>query len=296
MIMISSESILKSIGNYVGRFLQSDPKNFQGIWKQFLRIKVAIDVYKPLKSKMRIKKPRGDWMWIKFKYERLPSFYFYCGLIGHSEKFCETLYDEKGEVGVRKYDASLRASMKNHFSSKENQWIRNADGGKLIARKKDESGDDGVTGDTGSQIHDYRDKQNNKGIMVGEIFEGRIKRQDNIYLNEGVNQGIVLYQNQKGGKQGANSNVLSSKKFVEGEDLLDTENEGITVVDNNKKRKAGHGSDIATEGNDSIVLQMGHVEDVREYMDQDSNTNTEINEDPKNVQKAGFGIGVRLSQ
>ena len=72
----NSESILKSIGNYVGRFLQSDPKNFQGVWKQFLRIKVAINVHKPLKNQMRIKKPKGDWMWIKFKYERLPSYVF----------------------------------------------------------------------------------------------------------------------------------------------------------------------------------------------------------------------------
>ncbi|XP_074347634.1 uncharacterized protein LOC141686500 [Apium graveolens] len=56
----NSEFILKSIGNYVGIFLQTDPKNFQGIWKNFLRIKVAVDVYKPLKSQMRIKRAGGE--------------------------------------------------------------------------------------------------------------------------------------------------------------------------------------------------------------------------------------------
>lgn len=54
-----SEFILKSIGNFVGRFLESDPKNFQGMSKNYLRIKVAIDISCPLKSQMRIKKPGG---------------------------------------------------------------------------------------------------------------------------------------------------------------------------------------------------------------------------------------------
>ncbi|WOG91293.1 hypothetical protein DCAR_0310541 [Daucus carota subsp. sativus] len=90
-----SEVIFKSIGNYVGKFLSSDPKNLNGIWRNYQRIKVAIDVNKPLKSKMRIKRAGGDWLWINFKYERLPSFCFFCGVIGHSEKFCESLFDEK---------------------------------------------------------------------------------------------------------------------------------------------------------------------------------------------------------
>lgn len=72
---------------------------------------MAINVYSPLKSKMRIKKAGGEWMWIKFKYERLPLFCFYCGLIGHFEKFCESLFDDKRNNGDRVYDDSLRAPM-----------------------------------------------------------------------------------------------------------------------------------------------------------------------------------------
>lgn len=55
----NSEFILKSIGNYIGNYIQSDPKNFQSIWRQFSRIKVAINVFQPLKSRMRIKKSGG---------------------------------------------------------------------------------------------------------------------------------------------------------------------------------------------------------------------------------------------
>lgn len=105
----NSEFILKSIGNYVGKFLESDQRNFQGMYRNFLRIKVAIDCFRPLKSKMRIKKVGGDSLWIQFKYERLPSFCFYCGIIGHTEKFCELMFDNTHGQIIRKYDSSLRA-------------------------------------------------------------------------------------------------------------------------------------------------------------------------------------------
>lgn len=115
-----SEFILKSIGNFVGRFLESDPKNFQGMSKNYLRIKVTIDISFPLKSQMRIKKPGGEWLWIQFKYERLPSFCFYCGRIGHTEKNFEEFFDNPQESEVGRYDSSLRASLKKQGISTEN--------------------------------------------------------------------------------------------------------------------------------------------------------------------------------
>lgn len=92
-IGFNSECILKSIGNFVGKFVEVDPKNFQGLMRDYLRIKVAFDVRRSLKSRMKLKKAGGEWLWINFKYERLTSFCFYCGIIGHSDKFCETLFD-----------------------------------------------------------------------------------------------------------------------------------------------------------------------------------------------------------
>lgn len=59
-IDFNSEHILKSIGDYVGTFRASDPKNLQRLSRSFLRIQVTIDVRKPLKSKMRIKKKGGS--------------------------------------------------------------------------------------------------------------------------------------------------------------------------------------------------------------------------------------------
>lgn len=123
-IGFKSEFILKSIGNYVGSFLESDPRNFQGMSRNYLRIKIAIDVSRPLKSQMRIKKPGGEWLRIQFKYERLLSFCFYCGRIGHTEKFCEDLFDNPQENETKRYDSSLRAPVRKQGISTENQWIR----------------------------------------------------------------------------------------------------------------------------------------------------------------------------
>lgn len=50
------ERILKEIGNYIGVFIESCPKNFVGIWKEYLRVRVAIDVTLPLKRRMKIHK------------------------------------------------------------------------------------------------------------------------------------------------------------------------------------------------------------------------------------------------
>lgn len=59
-IGFNSEYILKSIGNYVGKFLEADSKNFQGMGRNYLKIKVAMDVRRPLKNCMKIKKTGGD--------------------------------------------------------------------------------------------------------------------------------------------------------------------------------------------------------------------------------------------
>nr|GMC64407.1 uncharacterized protein LOC109147766 [Ipomoea batatas] len=61
-----SEKIAKTIGDYIGTFVRFDEKNYDGWWKSFLRIKVTIDISKPLLSKMRIRKIGSDWSWISF--------------------------------------------------------------------------------------------------------------------------------------------------------------------------------------------------------------------------------------
>lgn len=58
-----SENVLVSIENFIGRYVKADPATFDGTWKQYVRIRVSLDVQKPLKRRMKIKREGGAWIW-----------------------------------------------------------------------------------------------------------------------------------------------------------------------------------------------------------------------------------------
>ena len=69
-----SESIGKQLGNYLGFFLAYDPNNNRGSIKDYMRIRVSMDVRPPLKHGKRLRTPKGDGFFVSFKYERLSLF------------------------------------------------------------------------------------------------------------------------------------------------------------------------------------------------------------------------------
>lgn len=56
-------------------------------WGEFLRVKIMIDLYKPL-SRGRMLKFDGKTTLIGFKYERLPTYCYHCGVICHGIEGC----------------------------------------------------------------------------------------------------------------------------------------------------------------------------------------------------------------
>lgn len=88
-----SENIMKSVGMYVGKYVKSDPANFDGTWKSYVRIRVMLDIRKPLKRRMKIKREGGEWSWLNFKYERSGTFCFVCGVLGHTDRDCNIVYE-----------------------------------------------------------------------------------------------------------------------------------------------------------------------------------------------------------
>lgn len=61
-----TEKIVKEVGNYVGTFVESCPRNFTGVWKEYLRVRVTVDLAKPLKRRMKIRKTGAGREWIMF--------------------------------------------------------------------------------------------------------------------------------------------------------------------------------------------------------------------------------------
>lgn len=52
-----------------------------------------MDIQKPLHRRMKIKREGGSWSWINFKYEMLGTFCFVCGIVGHTERDCNIVYE-----------------------------------------------------------------------------------------------------------------------------------------------------------------------------------------------------------
>ncbi|XP_021723977.1 uncharacterized protein LOC110691367 [Chenopodium quinoa] len=61
------------------------------------RVKVMLDVTKPLRRSQRVLDKQGKEVRIEFAYERLPFFCFACGVMGHDERDCNVVSEESRE-------------------------------------------------------------------------------------------------------------------------------------------------------------------------------------------------------
>ncbi|KAK6126675.1 hypothetical protein DH2020_039583 [Rehmannia glutinosa] len=88
-------NVIRSIGNKVGEVVEIDNTTLEG-FDRSVRIKVMVNVTKPLKRGIKIKTDDGNSMWIPIMYERLPSFCYICGCVGHIKRDC-SVDDEADE-------------------------------------------------------------------------------------------------------------------------------------------------------------------------------------------------------
>nr|GMD27056.1 uncharacterized protein LOC109174453 [Ipomoea batatas] len=89
----------------------------------FFRVRVAADVGKPLKTKMKLKRDNGAWSFVEFRYERLPTFCFLCGILGHGEKFCHKVFRGSGADTEKPYGPWLRAGQRRGTQLVNQRWV-----------------------------------------------------------------------------------------------------------------------------------------------------------------------------
>jgi len=109
-----SEKVGTDIANYIGEFLEYDVKNNSNYLRTYMRIIVLLDVTKPLKRQKKIKRQGGEASFIKFKYERLGNFCYYCGCLGHIEDYCEKLYSLEVGDGTRLWGPEQRVDKQSN--------------------------------------------------------------------------------------------------------------------------------------------------------------------------------------
>ena len=78
-----------------------------------MRARVKLDILKPLCRDQKAHRADGTELWISFKYEHLPNYYYRCGLLTHAEKDCVMWLRSKGTLrrDTQKYGARLWAQM-----------------------------------------------------------------------------------------------------------------------------------------------------------------------------------------
>ncbi|GMP72413.1 hypothetical protein CsSME_00030462 [Camellia sinensis var. sinensis] len=89
------------IGNRIGRLVEIEaPSDGLLIHRNFLRLRVEVDVSKPLLQFILYRRdssgPVGDGLKIYYKYERLSEFCYDCGRNGHDKLACKFVSREEG--------------------------------------------------------------------------------------------------------------------------------------------------------------------------------------------------------
>jgi hypothetical protein len=114
------------VGSTVGEVEDVDVLDDGVAWGEFLRVKIRIDLSKPL-ARGRIIKLQGKEIWVAFQYEKLPRFCFKCGVVIHSNQKCGEYGGRKTQrtVETEEFGTWLRvASPKRRFGH-GNGWPRN---------------------------------------------------------------------------------------------------------------------------------------------------------------------------
>ncbi|MBA0634913.1 hypothetical protein Godav_024964 [Gossypium davidsonii] len=102
------ENLAIQLGNFIRAFLEYDGSNLGKENRNYMMVRVKIDVRKPLKRKKQVM-CCGVCSYVKFKYERLSLFYFYYGRLGHNDYFCEIKMMLGVDIAEMGWDLSLRA-------------------------------------------------------------------------------------------------------------------------------------------------------------------------------------------
>jgi len=100
--MISSQ-VATEVGSRLGTVEDVERRRRQAMQNFFMRVWVALPISKPLRRGGFIADTDGVRTWVNFKYERLPIFCHYCGLLGHDLRHCASHYAMEKNGGQIEY-------------------------------------------------------------------------------------------------------------------------------------------------------------------------------------------------
>lgn len=97
-----SPQVATAVGSRLGAVEDMERRRGQDTPNYFMRVRVTLPVSKPLRCGGFIANSDGERTSVKFKYERLPIFCHFCGILGHDLRHCASHYaiEKYGGRGV----------------------------------------------------------------------------------------------------------------------------------------------------------------------------------------------------
>ncbi|CAO2149240.1 unnamed protein product [Urochloa humidicola] len=190
----------EAIGGEVGEFMEMDKEEDDTTVGRFLRIKVKLDIRKPLMRGVTVQVEKEDGgerpVWCPLVYEYLPDFCYTCGLIGHTDKQCEK---KLGKGEVQQFSKALRflpdkrrfeESVGDRFASSHLPWRVGGSG----SRGSWSSGSRGWQAGKGSDAPSWRKSDEREGKVAGEEAEvtSPEKKSDGVQRGESARRAILL--------------------------------------------------------------------------------------------------------
>ncbi|XP_030922912.1 uncharacterized protein At4g02000-like [Quercus lobata] len=109
-----SMEVAISIGESIGDVIPTkDSSELKG--SNYMRIRVVIDITKPLCRGRRVTWDQDSDGWVSFKYERLPNLCYWCGSLCHDDKECILWLQSNGTLSVedQQFGPWIRATQLN---------------------------------------------------------------------------------------------------------------------------------------------------------------------------------------
>ena len=88
-VLSMKRKVAIAMGGYIGEVLPSPTQEEEGSNGKFMRVRVRMDITKPLCRGRKIGLGSGAEGWVSFQYERLPNFCYWCGVPTHGDRDCE---------------------------------------------------------------------------------------------------------------------------------------------------------------------------------------------------------------
>uniref|UniRef100_A0A803QF05 Zinc knuckle CX2CX4HX4C domain-containing protein n=1 Tax=Cannabis sativa TaxID=3483 RepID=A0A803QF05_CANSA len=232
-----TERVIQGLGNYLGTFVKSDPNNFIGVWRDYLRIRVKINIDCPLKRKKKLERQGGQFCHALFKYEDLPTFCFICGILGHTERFCEKLFDTPLDQIEKPFNLEMKATPRRRNYTAGAKWLRSG-----IANRGGGSGFSGGPSTVTPNNHGTETTQDCAQSGIGQAGslhtknQGGVSRQSRNNGTEIMKRGDFLLMQKSIIKEGAGQREGNAMQWDNDKTVPANDEETLIVLENKKRR------------------------------------------------------------